>query len=97
MQRFLKKFSQKAGLPPGSLVHVGETIDGAIMIKGLRYTETEVEEFAVQDKHALLNLKEKEGVLWLQVDGVHHPQKIGLASSGCDQFHAQKRFRAYSR
>ena len=42
MQRFLKKFSQKAGLPPGSLVHVGKTIDGAITIKGLRYTEEEI-------------------------------------------------------
>ena len=41
MQRFLKKFSQKAGLPPGSLVHVGETLDGPITIKGLRYTKTE--------------------------------------------------------
>jgi len=76
MQRFLKKFSQKAGLPPGSLVHVGETLDGPITIKGLRYTKTEFEEFAVSDKQALLDFKKKEGVLWLQVDGVHQPEKI---------------------
>jgi magnesium transporter len=76
MQRILKTFSQKAGLPPGSLVHVGDAQAGEVKIKGFRYTETEFEEFAVPDNEALLRLKEKEGVIWLQVDGVHQPEKI---------------------
>jgi magnesium transporter len=76
MQRFLKTFSQKAGLPPGSLVHVGEVSTGEAKIKGIRYTETEFEEIAVPDNDALLRLKEKEGIIWLQVDGTHQPEKI---------------------
>jgi magnesium transporter len=76
MPRFLKTFSQKAGLAPGSLVHVGETPLGEVKIKGFRYTETDFEEFAVTDNDALLRLQAKEGILWLQVDGVHEPERI---------------------
>jgi len=76
MQRFLKTFSQKAGLPPGSLVHVGDAHPGDVKIRGFRYTETEFEEFAVPDNEALLRLKDKEGIIWLQVDGMHQPEKI---------------------
>ncbi|PLX48047.1 MAG: magnesium and cobalt transport protein CorA [Desulfobulbaceae bacterium] len=76
MERILKTFSQKAGLPPGSLVHVGNTPTGDTKIKGLRFTETEFEVFAVPDNDALMRLKEKEGTIWLQVDGLHQPEKI---------------------
>jgi magnesium transporter len=76
MQRYFKKYSQKAGLPPGSLVHVGETNDSEINIRGLRYTDTEFDEFTISDENTLRNLKEQNGILWLQVDGVHQPDKI---------------------
>ncbi len=76
MKRIIKTFSQKAGLPPGSLVHVGDTTAGEIKIKGVRYTKTEFEEITDPDNDALLRLKEKEGIIWLQVDGVHQPEKI---------------------
>jgi magnesium transporter len=87
MKRFLKTFSQKAGLPPGSLVHVGDASTGEVKIKGIRYTETEFEEIAVPDNDALLRFKEKEGIIWLQVDGMHQPEKIS-AIGDCFSLHA---------
>jgi len=76
MQRFLKRFSQKAGLPPGSLVHIGDPHTDEVKIKGIRYSETEFEEFAVPDNEALLHLQEMDGIIWLQVEGMHQPEKI---------------------
>jgi len=63
-------------MPPGSLVHVGDTPAGDVRIKAIRYSETEFEEIAEPDKSALLRLQEKQGTVWLQVDGVHQPEKI---------------------
>jgi len=76
MERILKTMSRKAGLPPGSLVHIGETPAYEARIKAIKYSETECEELAVPDKDSLRKLKEKDGILWLQVDGVHEPEKI---------------------
>jgi len=78
MERILKTMSRKAGLPPGSLVHIGEIPTAGVRFKAYRYSETECEEFAVPDKEALKHLKEKQGILWLQVDGLHEPETISL-------------------
>lgn len=71
-----KKVSHKAGMPPGSLVLVGDSPTAEVKIRGVRYTETEFEEFTDVDSEILSHLQEREGILWLQVDGVHQPEKI---------------------
>ena len=76
MKRILKTSSHKAGLPPGTLVHIGELPAGDVAVRALRYTETEHEEITAPDKDALMRIKEKEGVVWIQVDGVHQPEMI---------------------
>jgi len=78
MERILKTMSRKAGMPPGSLIHIGEVPAVGVKFKACRYGETEFEELAVADKESLLRLKEKEGILWLQVDGLHDPETISL-------------------
>jgi magnesium transporter len=76
MERIIKTISQKTGMPPGSLVHIGELPAGNVTVRALRYTETELEEFPVLDMDTLLQIKEKDGVLWVQVEGVHQPENI---------------------
>jgi len=76
MKRIIKTVSSKAGLPPGALVHIGELPVGDVAIKAIRYTENEVEQFTDLNKDSLQQLKEKEGVVWIQVDGVHQPEVI---------------------
>ena len=76
MERIIKTISQKTGMPPGSLVHIGELPSGNVTVRALRYTETELEEFPVLEMDTLLQIKEKDGVLWVQVEGVHQPENI---------------------
>jgi magnesium transporter len=76
MERIIKTISSKSGMPPGSLVHIGELPAGDVTVRALRYTETELEEFPVLDKNSLMQLKKKDGVIWIQVEGVHQPDKI---------------------
>ena len=76
MEGILKTMSRKAGLPPGSLVHIGEIPAAGVSYKAFRYSETDYEELAAPDKESLLRLKQKEGIIWLQVDGVHEPEII---------------------
>lgn len=76
MERILKTISSKAGMPPGSLVHIGEMPAGDVTVRALRYTESEFEEIPVPDNDALMQLKEKDGVVWVQVNGVHQPEKV---------------------
>jgi magnesium transporter len=76
MKRILKTTSQKAGLPPGSLVHIGEIPADAVRIKAFRYNEKDFEEIAAPDNDVLQHLQEKEGIIWVQVDGVHDPARI---------------------
>ena len=78
MKRFLKTFSTKAGLPPGSPVHVGDipTPTEEVRIKALRYSDAKFEEFDAPDTETLLKLKDEEGILWVHVNGVHQPEKI---------------------
>jgi len=63
MERILKTMSRKAGMPPGSLVHIGEIPAAGVRFKAFRYSETEFEELAVPDTESLLRLKEKEGTI----------------------------------
>ena len=44
MQRLIKKRSQKAGLPPGTLVHVGERKAEKVKIRILDYDEAQFED-----------------------------------------------------
>jgi magnesium transporter len=76
MERIIKTVSHKTGMPPGSLVHIGDLPAGDVTVRAIRYTDSELEEFPVLDKDALMQLKEKDGVIWIQVDGVHQPEKI---------------------
>lgn len=67
-----RNVSQKRGLPPGSLVHVGEKRDSEVLINGYRYNEDVFEEIA-----AFSNEMPKQGFqLWLNIDGLHDISKI---------------------
>jgi magnesium transporter len=70
-RRFLKKRSVKAGMPPGSLVHIGETPAGAVSIELIGYDPETIEEqkFATVDD-CLLHL-DRPGITWVNVEGVH--------------------------
>jgi len=75
-RRFLKKRSIKAGLPPGSLVHIGETPTEAVSIDLIVYAPDSFEEQRFQAIDDCLPQLERPGITWLNVEGLHDVELI---------------------
>ncbi|NCO36641.1 MAG: magnesium and cobalt transport protein CorA, partial [Armatimonadetes bacterium] len=71
MTRLAQDISRKAGMPPGSLVHVGGRKAEQARITVVRYNETHYEESEVADVSECLPPEGFEGVTWVNVDGIH--------------------------
>jgi magnesium transporter len=71
MPRVMQKRSQKAGLPPGTVVHVGEKRTERAKITVLDYDEAHFHEAEVQTVGETLPFKNSPTVTWINVDGIH--------------------------
>ena len=71
MRLFTKKVIKKAGLAPGTLVHVGERKVANIRIRLIDYYEDRFEERDLKTIDECLAYKGKESVTWVNVDGLH--------------------------
>jgi magnesium transporter len=70
-RKFLKKRSVKAGMPPGSLVHIGETPSAAVSIELIGYDQDSFEEQRFDTVDDCLPHLERPGITWVNVEGVH--------------------------
>ena len=80
MTKELKKHSRKAGLPPGTLVHVGEKITDAVRISVLDYDEKNFSDRTISAVEECQPFRATPSVTWINVDGVHRldvVEKIG--------------------
>ena len=78
--RFFKRRIEKAGLPPGTLVHVGEKKVGKVRIIVIDYDESYFEEREVKSIEDCLPFKDKPNVTWINIDSVNQLdiiEKIG--------------------
>lgn len=75
-RRFFKKVSQKAGLPPGTLVHVGDERTEKVKIQVIDYDEASLEEREVKNVEECFPFKDRATVTWINVDGVHEVEII---------------------
>ena len=75
-RRFLKRRSVKAGMPPGSLVHIGETPAQAVSIELIGYDPATFEEQRFQTVDDCLPHLERPGITWVNVEGVHDVEII---------------------
>ena len=71
MIRHLKTGSRKAGLPPGTLIHVGDKRTETVKICLIDYDETHVEERGDVKLEDCLPFKGLPTVTWLNVTGIH--------------------------
>lgn len=77
--RFTKKRSVKAGLPPGSLIHIGELPSEAASINIMHYDAANLEELeftSVESSLTHLQQLDTSGVVWVNVEGVHNVELI---------------------
>jgi magnesium transporter len=76
MLRFMKRVSRKAGLPPGSLIHVGEKKVEKTRIRLIRYDEMSLDEKELESIEEAFPYKDKQDVTWINIDGLHEVEVI---------------------
>lgn len=76
MLKLFHKTSDKAGLPPGSLVHVGEKKIEHTKISVIDYNETQHDELVVKTVEECFPFKDSPTVTWINIDGLHDTDVI---------------------
>ena len=71
MSLFLRKGSKKAGLPPGTVVFVGEKKVEDIRITLIDYDENQYEEKEIKNVEDAFPYKDAPFISWINIDGVH--------------------------
>lgn len=74
--RFHKKRSVKSGLPPGSLVHIGDDSNKSVQISRIGYGPGEIEERQFEQIDQYLQNPCNSEVVWVNVEGVHDVELI---------------------
>ena len=73
--KLVQKRSRKTGLPPGTLVHIGDKKSEQVRISVFHYTATSCEERQV-DQPELFAPPADESVIWVNVGGVHKTEVL---------------------
>ncbi len=77
MSHNIKRTSVKAGLPPGSLVHIGDLSTDTPLFHAIRYNAASAVEIELtQPDHIKEAYKPEEGILWVDVIGLNHLDTI---------------------
>ena len=74
--RFIKRLSQKSGMPPGALVHVGDRKVEEVRIRVIDYDKDHVEEKEISEADACRPYKGTRSVTWIDVRGLHRVNVI---------------------
>ena len=82
MPTSFSNISEKAGMPPGSLVHVGDVQESASRITLVDYSKVDIRELAVQSFDEILDYRDSDTVTWVIIEGLTNVdlvEKIGSA------------------
>jgi len=71
-----RRASNKVGLPPGTLVHIGEKKMEKTGISIIDYDESQFEEQRVDAIEQCFPFKDKPTVTWINIDGIHEAEII---------------------
>jgi magnesium transporter len=71
MPRFIKKYKEKVGLPPGTLIHLGSERTTESRITLFDYDEKEIHEKEIGNVEDCFPFRDTATVTWINVDGVH--------------------------
>lgn len=76
MPKIIKGRSKKSGLPPGTLVHIGEKSDREIRIKVMDYGRDRCEEKEIKGLQECFYFADTSVVSWIDVEGLHEVELI---------------------
>ena len=71
-----RKRSEKKGLPPGTLVHIGERKAEKVRITIIDYDETQFQEKEVETIEECFPFKDTQTVTWINIEGLHQLEII---------------------
>jgi magnesium transporter len=84
MPRFIKKVSRKAGMSPGTLIHIGDQKVETVRLSSIDYSPSEiVESTPASVADALKDIGDGR-VRWLNIDGLHQVDVIGAVGAQLD-------------
>jgi magnesium transporter len=86
MPRLIKKRSKKVGLPPGTLVHIGEQKAEKVSITVIDYDEARFQEEEIKTVEECFPFKDKPTVTWINVDAIHQVEVLELLGD-CFELH----------
>ena len=76
MPELVKKKSKKVGLPPGTIVHIGNKRMEKVKINIIDYNEEHFQEKEVKSAGECFPYKDKSTITWINIDGVHEIKVI---------------------
>ena len=76
VKRKIKEHSKKAGLPPGTLVHIGEKKTEKVRITLIDYNEQDFQERTVDTIEECFPFKGTPSITWINIDGIHQIETI---------------------
>ncbi len=76
MGRIIKKRAGTRGLPPGSIIHVGDKKIEKVKISLIDYTIGKFDEKEVKKVENCFQFKSKPSITWINVDGLHDVEVI---------------------
>jgi magnesium transporter len=86
MSKLIKKRSKKAGLPPGTLVHIGEKKAETPKITIMDYDETHFQEKEIKTIEECFLFKDTPTVTWINIDSLHQVEILEKLGE-CYGFH----------
>ena len=76
MPKFFKRVSKKTGLPPGTVVHIGDKRIEKAKIDIIDYDEAQFQEKAAKKAEECFPFKDTETVTWINISGIHDVEII---------------------
>jgi magnesium transporter len=76
MLKLFRRTSNKVGLPPGTLVHIGEKRTEKVNITVIDYDQSHFEEKVLDTIEQCFPFKETPTVTWINIDGIHEVEII---------------------
>jgi magnesium transporter len=68
--------ADKAGLPPGTLVHIGQKRSCQVKITLTEFSESQYQSKEIKEIKEFLPLKDKPVITWIDINGIHNLETI---------------------
>jgi len=77
MPKLVKKRAKKIGLPPGTLIHIGDKKTENVEITLIDYDESQYHEREIKKIEECFPFEDKPTVTWVNINGIHDVEIIG--------------------